>query len=223
MARSAAAAGPSAAAPDPSAGAGKVVKPLERVPEPEEEVAAPTRPYRVARLDIALLRAPLHETPPGTLAEWIARVVEVESPVDFDEVMLRIREAAGVGRAGSRIRARMRLGADAGVGRGLYRTDGGGFIWRPDHETVEIRRRDGDVPVSLRNPARIAPEEIASALVHAVRASFGIGPDDAVQEAVRLFGFKRAGPKIVARFSGVLDGLVADGTLVREGALLQVC
>ena len=207
---------------DSSPGREKVVKPLERGPEVEEEVVAPTCPYRVAQLEIGPLAAPLHETPPGTLAKWIARVVEVESPVHLDEVVGRIRSAAGVGRSGSRIRAQMALGAREGAGRGLYTMDERGFLWRPGHETVEVRRRDGEIPGSLRNPARIAPEEIAAALVHAVRASFGIEPNDAVQEAVRRFGFKRAWPKIVARFREVLDGLVAEGDLVREGALLQV-
>ena len=197
-------------------------KPLERAPEPKPEVAPPTTPYTVANLQIERLRQPLHETSPGKLADWIGRVVEVESPVILDEVTQRIREAAGVGRSGSRIRAQIRLGASVGVNQGLYRMDAGDFLWRPDHEAVEVRRRDGDTPQSLRHAGRIAPEEIGTALVHAVRVSYGIERTDAVQEVVCLFGFKRAGPKIVERFRQVLDQLVADGTLVQEGSLLQV-
>ena len=196
--------------------------PLERAPEPEPEVAPPNSPYAVANLEIGRLWQPLHETSPGKLADWIGRVVEVESPVNLDEVTLRVREAAGVGRSGSRIRKQMRLGASVGVNQGLYRIDAGDFLWRSDHEAVEVRRRDGDTPHSLRNPWRIAPEEIDTALVHAVRVSYGIAPADAVREAIRLFGFKRAGPKIVQRFRLVLDQLLVSGDLEREGALLQV-
>ena len=68
----------------------------------------------------------------------------------------------------------------------------------------------------------IASEEIAVALVYAVRVSYGIVPDDAVREAIRMFGFKQAGRMIRERFHQVLDQLVAEETLVREGALLQV-
>ena len=100
--------------------------------------------------------------------------------------------------------------------------DAGDFLWRPGHGAVEVRQRDGDIPGGLRKPEMISEAEIGAALVHAVRASFGIGPNDAVQEAVRLFGFKRAGQKIVRRFREVLDGLMTEGELVREGALLQV-
>ncbi len=197
-------------------------KPLERAPEPEPEIPAPTAPYKMARLEIGFLRTPLHETPAGRLAQWISRVVDVESPVHFDEVILRIRKAAGVGRAGSRIRAQMRLGAVVGARRKLYRIDERDFLWRPEQEAAEVRRRDGDIPSSLRNPSRIASEEIETALVHAVRVSYGIRSADAAGEAIRLFGFKRSGTKIAKRFRQVLEELVAQGTILREGSLLRV-
>ena len=204
-------------APNPS-----TTQPLERVPEPEPEIPAPTAPYNKAWPPIGFLTKPLHQIPAGRLMRWIAGVVEVESPVHFDEVMLRIREAAGVARAGSRIRALMRSAATAGERRKLYRIDDGDFLWRGEHEVVEIRRRDGDIPSSLRNPARIASEEIETALVHAIRVSYGISPADAVGEAIRLFGFRRSGPRIGRRFRQVLDELVAQGTILREGSLLRV-
>ena len=206
------------AAPEPVKG----VEPLERAPEPEGEVAAPGRPYTTARLELGGLWYPLHETPPGTLAKWISWVVEVESPVHLDEVMLRVRKAAGVGRTGSRIRAQMGLGARVGANQGLYRMDARDFLWRLDHDDVEVRRRDGELPGSLRKPEMIAPEEIGVALIHAVRVSYGIAPTDAVREAIRLFGFKQAGRKIVERFTQVLDGVVEGGAVVREGDLLRL-
>ncbi|MCE2398605.1 MAG: IS3 family transposase [Gemmatimonadetes bacterium] len=104
-----------ARATPPPAPMRKAPQPLKRAPEPEPEVAPPTRPYTVARLDVGVVREPLHEISPGQLSRWIAQVVEVESPVHLYEVTQRIREAAGVGRSGSRIRAQMRLGASVGA------------------------------------------------------------------------------------------------------------
>ena len=49
----------------------------------------------------------------------------------------------------------------------------------------------------------------------------GPGPPRAAG-AIRLFGFKRSGPKIVKRFRQVLNDLVAQGAILREGSLLQV-
>ena len=175
LARTTASAPPPAELPQPA-------RPLRRAVEPEAESAPPTRPYKVARLAIGPLWKPLHEVSPGRLAGWIDEVVKVESPVHLEEVTLRIREAAGVGRSGSRIRAQMRLGARIGANQGLYHIDDDGFLRRPAHDEVQVRRRDGDIPPSLRNPQRIAPEEIGAALRHAVRASYGIEPADAVIE-----------------------------------------
>ena len=146
----------------------------------------------------------------------------MESPVHFEEVVLRIRTAAAVARAGSRIRAQMRSAATVGARRKLYRIDRRDFLWRQEHEAVEVRRRDGDIPPSLRDPARIASEEIETALVHAVRVSYGVGPADAAGEAIRIFGFRRSGTKIVARLRQVLDELVARRTILHEGTLLRV-
>ena len=136
---------------------------------------------------------------------------------------MRIRKAAGVSRTGSRIRAQITRGVLLGASRRLYRRDTRDFLWRIDHETVEVRRRDGgDIPPSLRKPGMIAREEVSEALIHAVRVSYGIAPDDAVQEAIRLFGFRRAGRGMVEHFQQVLGRLVGDRFLVREGDLLQL-
>ena len=135
---------------------------------------------------------------------------------------MRIRTAAGVSRSGPRIRARMGLGAQVGANQRLYRIDARNFLWRLDHEAVEVRHRDGDLPASLRDPARIASEEIGTALMHVVRASYGIEPDDAVRGAVRLFGYRQAGRRIGERFRRVLEELVDDGKIVCDGTLLQM-
>ncbi len=82
-----------AGVPAPSVPVPEPTKPLERAAEPAPEVPAPTRPYTVAELDIGPLCEPLHEVSPGQLAKWITQVVEVESPVNLDEVILRIRTA----------------------------------------------------------------------------------------------------------------------------------
>ncbi len=199
----------------------KLGKPLERGPEPEPE-PEPIHPYTLADPNIGPLWEPLHETDLGTLAQWINLVVAVESPVHLDEVTLRIRTAVGIGRAGRRIREQMRDASRVGVNQGLFRSDSHDFLWRPGQKTTEVRRRDGKIHASLRNPLRIPTEEIAAALCYAVRVSYGIGSDEAVKEAIRLFGFKQSGRKIVGRFQQVLDELVADGDLVWEDSLLQV-
>ena len=68
----------------------------------------------------------------------------------------------------------------------------------------------------------IAPEEIAQALCHAVNDSFGIGEDDVINEACRLFGFQRTGSKITGRIRTIVNQLLEDGKLQRTNGLLCV-
>jgi hypothetical protein len=145
---------------------------------------------------------------------WILQVVQVESPVHLQEVARRIASAAGVKRVGSRIRNRIRTAADEAVREGkIYRLDD--FLWRRDHKQVPLRRRDR-LPPAMRKIDLISPQEIGTALLHAVRASHGIDKTGAINEAARLFGFKRVGPSIRSRFKTVLDGLVEGGALTHQ-------
>ena len=186
--------------------------------EPDEPVENPAYPYRTACpeiLSVFLKFDEFHES----LLDYIVQIVAVESPVHVDEVALRIAKGAGHQKAGKRIRRRIRAAARLGVGEDkLVRKDD--FLWRPGHGEVVIRRRD-DVHSNLRQPDKIAPEEICAALLHAVRASHGIDKDGAVEEACRLFGYKRTGAKIVARFTDVLRDLVKNGELEWRGEQLH--
>ncbi len=186
------------------------------------EVADPSVPYRVAEPDVRLALGELHERPWPQGAEWLAQVVAVESPVRLEEAAARLARAAGARRTGSRIMEWARNAARLGARRGQF-VERNGYLWRPDHGDVAVRRRDGEtVPGSLRQVGNIAPEEIREALLHAVRASRGIEDGDVVREAARLFGFKRAGAKVQAGLRQALDELKADGVLETRGGFLQL-
>ena len=120
-----------------------------------------------------------------------------------------------VGRSGIR-RAAVRLGVEE---EKLLQKDD--FLWRPGHDEVVFRRRADVLHSSLRQPDKIAPEEIGAELLQAVRASHGIDEEGAVKEASQLFGYRRAGAKIVARFRDVLFDLVENGELERRGEQLH--
>ena len=180
------------------------------------------RPYELADPNVQLGVRELHEMDDQAVLAWILHVVEIESPVHVDETAYRIANAAGLQRAGTRIRARVRSVARQGseTGRLSMRGD---FLWRIDDERMEFFRRRGEdgLPGRLRKPEMIAPEEIGAALRHAVQASHGIDADGALAEASRLFGFKRLGSEIQATFDKVLDGLVRDGAIEQRGNLLH--
>ena len=191
--------------------------------EPEsgsERVDNTATRYKMASPEVYLGTQELHNVANQRILGWILEVVSVESPIHFDEVAMRIANAAGLQRAGKRIRERVGRAVVSGALKSklLYKGD---FLWRPGHHEneVEIRRRD-DVPPNLRKPAMIAPEEIAAALLRAVQASYGINADDAVAEASQLFGYRRTGSDIRSSFKRVLNRLIAKGFLQKRGGQL---
>ena len=180
------------------------------------------RPYELADPDVQLGVREFHEMDDATVLAWILQVVQVEGPVHVDETAFRIANAAGLQRAGTRIRDRIRSLARWGGVNGRL-TVKGDFLWRIDEEGMEFfRRRDEDeLPGRLRRPEVIAPEEVGAALRQAVQASQGIDVDGAVAEASRLFGFKRLGREIQTRFRAVLRDLVTVGDVQECGGQLR--
>ena len=179
---------------------------------PPYHLAAP----RVRRGHLAIV----NELADKRVLEGIRSVVQVESPIHVEEAALRIANAAGLQRAGTRIRARVRRLARGGETRRLLRMKGD-FLWRMEHERVAFRRRDSELPGRLRKPDMIAPEEIGAALQCAVHSSYGIDENDAITEASRLFGFQRVGKEIKTRFQAVLRDLVSVGILQERGGQLH--
>lgn len=207
---------PAVARPEPA--------PMERTSAPAPPEDARSIPYGVAKLRIGRLGQPLHEVSTARLAGWIGEVVEVESPVHLGQAIARVRAAAGVARAGTRIRRRMEEAARFGERTGIFGRRGD-FLWRTGHETPDLRNRSGKFPDSangIRSIEMIAPEEIGQALHHAVSDSFGITEADAVKEACRLLGFERTGANITQRLRDIVGEMAGAGALTRSGGLLRV-
>ena len=64
-------------------------------PTPESKTNLLTEKYKVAELVISTDGRDLHAVPSYTMANWIQRVVEIESPVHLNEVARRIANAVG--------------------------------------------------------------------------------------------------------------------------------
>ena len=196
--------------------------PFERG-DPHDTPVEYGRAYSLAAPTVQLAMRELHQVDDRALRGWILEVVRVESPVHVEEAALRIANAAGLQRAGTRIRARVQIVARRASEEGFLVAKES-FLWRTDHDRMTFYRRRDDLtlPGRLRKPEMIAPEEIGAALRHAVEVSHGIEADDAVAEASRLFGFKRVGRDIQTRFRATLRRLVAVGTLQERTGQLHL-
>ena len=184
-------------------------------PDPQENPL--TEKYKVAELVISTDGRDLHEVPSFTMADWIQRVVEIESPVHLDEVAKRIATAVGVGQIGRRIRNAVKTAARrAARSEDIeIRRD---FLYWTEQEQVTVRDR-GELPNASRKLELIAPEEIEMAIKQVVSDTFGIEWDDLAlaREVCRLFGFKAVSGNMRRGVEAVVDRMIEWGQFTWKG------
>jgi len=155
------------------------------------------------------------------LQEYVTRVLEAEAPVHRDLLYKRVREAFGVGRIGSLIKANIDFVAARATasGRRVQLDDGGFYRTGP---ATAVR-----VPADLehaRNVSQTPPDEIDLAVVGVVRDAVTAEPEAVVTAVSRLFGWKRAGSDIQVALGTAVERCLARGQLERTpgGALRAI-
>ena len=171
--------------------------------EYERPVASP---YKVADGEGRYAGRELLGEPPATLANAVASVVEVESPVHLDDVIARV---AGMWdtRAGTRIHARI-VDACAFAQRQHLIERRGDFLWNPGHEPV-VRSRAG----TRVTADRIAPEEYRAAVMMVLDQGRGVSRPALVTEVRSILGFSRTGAALDEAIGSVLDAMLTEGVL----------
>jgi very-short-patch-repair endonuclease len=184
----------------------------------EEQIAAVA--YVEAKLSVRQQVEP-HETPLADMARHVIRVIEVEGPIHDSEIVVRIRSAWGLARAGSRIRDAVQAAIDASKRNGAI--VGGPFYMAPAQATV-VRSRADVMSPSLRKPEVLPPEEIKAAISSIVDANFGAEKEQLVPAVARLFGFGSTSSQLRAVIEGSMMEMIAAKKLKIEGnhlALIQ--
>jgi very-short-patch-repair endonuclease len=185
-----------------------------------EELYALSVPYVEAELvKPGHLAGEIHEAPTGVLSQLAEQVVAIEGPVHFDEIVARIREAWGRGRAGVRIRDAVRRALQVSVRQGRI-VDDQDFYTMPG-APVPVRDRGAATSSTLRRPETLPPAEIVTALVSVVSRNFGATEDQAVQAVSRAFGVKATSAQLKDAITAILEAAVERGVLVRRDALIE--
>lgn len=185
---------------------------------PAEEVATPTPVleklpyYEVCELKEAFkVTGELHNQPVGDVARAAMKVVEVEGPIHYDELIKRVRTHWGLSRAGRRVQAIMKEAVELGLMDGQIIRKGD-FLYYKDAPIV-VRRRTGKQPVKMEY---ISTEEIGSAVSMILNSQYATEPDELVREVVRVFGAKIARGPAVSRINTVIDDLIRQGEVERR-------
>lgn len=160
----------------------------------------------------------LHETPVGVMADLVEQVVKIESPVHVDEVIVRLRTAWGLQRAGARIEAAVEQGVDLALKRGRLSREGG-FLSMVG-EVPLPRDRGNSLSQSLRKLEMISPLEIAAGVVHVVATNLGATDDEVALTISRMLGFKATSASLRKHIGSVVEDLVVAGRLRREDQMI---
>lgn len=185
------------------------------------DTSMPADRIDTAYVEATIIQPPryeLHETPIGLLADLVAQIVQVESPVHCDEVVARIRDAYGLQRAGGRIQAAVDLAIDRAVAhRGVMKD--GRFLSMPD-APLEVRNRSDVLSPGLRKPENLPPAELAVGVERIVMENLGATDDEAVTALSRLLGFKSTSAQLRAVIASVIDDMISKGRVARVDGLL---
>ena len=187
---------------------------VDATPTPEGPSISTLAPaYTVCSgLSTAALGDNLLKCSPASIAELVARVVEVEGPVHHDVVVQRIRTPFGLKRAGKNVEAAVDAGIEAAIRSGKVARYGV-FLWPPSQPKVLVRRRGEEMPAAIEY---ICDEEIAAAATLALKTQFATDREELAVQALRVLGFGRVKSETKNRALGVIDGLVNRGTIVRQ-------
>ncbi|MEO3404905.1 DUF3320 domain-containing protein [Mucilaginibacter sp. CAU 1740] len=180
----------------------------------------PIPEYKLADIHIENIRAEFQLYTFEELVNWIAEVVETESPVHFDEMAKRIADAAGIAKVGSRIRYTLTQALERAKNEHKV-TVRGDFLWAPEMESVIARDRS-KLPAAYRKMALVAPEEIYEAIRQVVGNAIVITELEAIPLIAKLLGFSRVTDEIRQQLSEAIGKTIQDGILTFEGINLKV-
>lgn len=150
----------------------------------------------------------IHEKHPQELSLAINRIVEVEGPIHFKEVVKRIRVHWGLKRAGKRIQDAIAYAVMlAEQNNDLIIKDD--FLYHKNSE-INVRKRIDNPPANIE---LISDEEIAKAVQMVIENQYATVQDDLVIQVARLFGFKSTRTATARRINGVINEQITCGKL----------
>ena len=152
----------------------------------------------------------------------IARaVVTAEGPVHETRILRTVREAFGIGRAGTRIQASFDAALSSARSKDQSLHLEGGFMWIEGAE-LSVRVPDPDDPETERSVEEVAPQELELALRLVARDAKSIGDYALMTCVARLFGWDRSGSQITGALGACIRRLVRRQVLIAENGRLRI-
>ena len=191
----------------------------EIIRETEEDATTDTPLYELAVLPTEISTKEFHLHPVEKIQIWLEGIVQVESPVHMDEVIRRMLEAAGISRAGSRIREILKqtITSAESVGNIVVKEE---FLWDAQMEIPSLRSR-ANLPAASRRLNFIAPEELIVAVEKVVEDAVAITIAAAIPMVAKIVGLNRVTEDIKNDITVVIEQCLAQDIIYLDGEWLK--
>lgn len=158
------------------------------------------------------------------LSGAIKAILANEGPAHFEVIKTRLLDAAGVNRAGRRIRERIELFLDRLKRRGDIEHRGP-FFWLTSgagqNSGMPVRNWE-KLPQAERKLEYVSDMELANAIYLMVRDGHSVPMDDCFSAALDLIGFKRLTQSTRERLERVCEQMLNQGWLRKNADRLQL-
>lgn len=148
----------------------------------------------------------LHEQSLDDLSTAVIKMVEIEGPIHFEELVARIRSLWGLKKAGDRIRGHIKKAAKMAERYNEVRWDGE-FLWPAKQRKLLVRRR------SKPNIEWICDEEIAEGAKLVLKRQFSTSMEDLVIQSSRMLGYQATSEVVKQRIRDIISQLLKTGEL----------
>lgn len=193
---------------------------VQREQATSDDVQGLSEPYQQANFVPGNAGMQPHKVPIGSLAYTVERIIEIEGPIHEEEIVARVRDLWGLGRAGSRIQGAVQAALAHAARKGQLDEEGGCYHLKA--APVRVRDRSAAASRTLKKPELLPPQELREAIMLLVRASHGMHREEVATAVSRLLGFLATSQQLRDCIETQLDMLVLDARLAAEGAVLIV-
>jgi very-short-patch-repair endonuclease len=161
-----------------------------------------------------------HEVPVGSMAYTVQRIIEIEGPIHEEEIVARVRDLWGLGRAGSRIQAVVREALAHASRKGQFAIEGDCYHLKD--RAVVVRDRSQAESRTLKKPELLPPQEIREAIVGLVCDAHGVHRDEVTTVVSRMLGFQATSQQLRERIERQIELLVINGKLRLHSGVLNL-
>lgn len=170
--------------------------------------------YQVATPHFQISSDRLSTMNSGKLTKELARIVQIESPIHQEQLLLRIST-----RVTKSVREFVSIAlTTAAQNRQLLRD--GEFLLDPANPAVQPRNRS-DLPNRERDIGLIHPAEIEAGLWLVVEQVPNLRTDDLVRTVLKLFGYQRVTENMNEQVTAIVEQSIKDGKLIVQGDFVQ--